>query len=338
MVGASSRPVNENHPNECDVMITFDVMMRADQEAQRLVELTQFVEGAGLSGVWIGDSPPLRWTDTYMVAALCAQTTSSVFLGPGVTNPVTRHSSVTASAMATLHQLSGGRARLGIGFGYSAVRAVGLSPAKLADTERYIADVRKSLEQRDISIPVYIAASGPKGLEMAGRIGDGAIVSIGTHPALLKQALRQVHKGAEEAGRDPASVDMVFLVATAVSDNWEEARMDAAPMAARRALDILYHPSFFPEELEELRVEAETVAQQYNVFQHSRPGEEVPHNRLVTDPLIDAFAMAGTAAQCAAKLRLMEEVGATHIALGARGDDQRGGLERFVGQVLPLLG
>jgi 5,10-methylenetetrahydromethanopterin reductase len=319
-------------------MITFDVMMRADQEAQRLVELTQFVEGAGLSGVWIGDSPPLRWTDTYMVSALCAQATSNVFLGPGVTNPVTRHSSVTASAMATLHQLSGGRAKLGIGFGYSAVRAVGLAPAKLADMETYIAEVRKGLEQRDISLPVYIAASGPKGLEMAGRIGDGAIVSIGTHPALLKQALRQVHKGAEEAGRDPAKVDVVFLVATAVSDNWEEARMDAAPMAARRALDILYHPSFFPEELEDLRVEAEKVAQQYNVFQHSRPGEEVPHNRMVTDSLIDAFAMAGTAEQCAAKLQRMEEIGATHIALGARGDDQRGGLERFVDQVLPLLG
>ena len=321
MVGAIVRAVNEAYLNERNAMITFDVMMRADQEAQQLVELTQYVEGAGLSGVWIGDSPPLRWTDTYMVSALCAQTTSRVFLGPGVTNPVTRHSSVTASAMATLHQLSGGRARLGIGFGYSAVRAAGLSPAKLADMERYVADVRAALAQRDISIPVYIAASGPKGLELAGRIGDGAIVSIGAHPALLTMALRQVRKGAEEAGRDPMSVDVLFLVATAVSDNWEEARMDAAPMAARRALDILYHPSFFPEELQGLRVEAEMVAQQYNVFQHSSPGEEVPHNRLVTDPLIEAFAMAGTAEQCAAKLRLIEEAGATHIALGARGDD-----------------
>jgi alkanesulfonate monooxygenase SsuD/methylene tetrahydromethanopterin reductase-like flavin-dependent oxidoreductase (luciferase family) len=59
---------------------------------------------------------------------------------------------------------------------------------------------------------------------------------------------------------------------------------------------------------------------------------------MVTDSLIDAFAMAGTAEQCAAKLQRMEEIGATHIALGARGDDQRGGLERFVNQVLPLLG
>ena len=313
-----------------------DALVVPEPDLALTVDLVRFLESSGFHAAWIADSPPLGWPDVYVTLGLCATATSRIRLGPGVTNPITRHGSVTANALATLQRLSGGRAELGIGVGYSAVLAAGLRPATVAQLAEYVGELRRTFEARQVRVPIYIAASGPKTLLAAGRLGDGAMVTVGTHPALIRRALAQIRQGAEHAGRDPRNIDVVFLAGMAIADDWEEAKREASPVAARRAKDAEFHPEFFlPPELEHLRHDAEQVARHYDVKRHVDP--EAPHNRLVTDALVDALTLVGTAERCARQLAAMREAGAVRVALFPAGSERRRALERFVQAVLPGL-
>ena len=311
-----------------------DALVVPEPDLEGTVDLVRFLETSGLHCAWVADSPPLGWPDVYVTLGLCASATSRIVLATGVTNPLTRHASVTANALVTLHRLSRGRAALGIGVGYSAVRAVGLKPATLAALTAYIVECRRTFAASGAAIPVYVAASGPRALETAGRIGDGAMVTVGTHPALVGRALRVIREGAEKAGRDPAAVEVVFLAGLAVADDWTDAKREASPVAARRAKDAEFHPEFFlPPELEHLRRDAETVARHYDVHRHVDP--EAPHNRLVSDALVDAMTLVGSPVRVAEQLRAMGEAGAERVALFPAGAERRRTLQRFVQDVLP---
>jgi 5,10-methylenetetrahydromethanopterin reductase len=315
-------------------MLTFDALVLPGQDPRAAVDTVRLLETHGFEAAWIGDSPPIAWADVYATLALCGAATSRIKLGPGVTNPLTRHSSVTANAMVTLHHLSGGRAALGIGVGDSALRAQGLKPATLGTLVEYIAAVRRIFTERGARIPVYMAASGPQAMLTAGRVADGAIVSIGTHPSLIGLGLEQVARGAREAGRRPVDIDTVFIAGLAIADTLEEAKREVAPIAARRAKDAQYHREFFfPPDLEHLRPDAERVARNYDYRNHLSP--DSAHARLVTDQLVDAYTVAGTADACAAKLEAMHKVGVRRVILFPAGNDRRGTMELFVKSVLP---
>jgi len=317
--------------------VKIDVLVVPERDLAPTVDLVRFLEASGVACAWIADSPPLGWSDVYVTMALCAGATARITLAPGVTNPVTRHASVTGNAMVTLHQLSGGRTVLGIGVGYSAVRAVGMKPASLGALEQYVTELRRIFHAQGVTIPIYIAASGPKALLAAGRLGDGAMVTVGTHPALLRRALDRIHQGAKEAGRDPDAVDVVFLAGLAIANDWEEAKREASPVAARRAKDAEFHPEFFlPPELEHLRRDAEAVARAYDVQRHVDP--HAPHNRLVTDALVDALTLVGTPARVLQQLTAMREAGARRVALYPAGVQRRQAVERFVEAVMPRIG
>jgi 5,10-methylenetetrahydromethanopterin reductase len=314
--------------------LSFDLLVVPGADPRGTVDTVRFVEEHGFDGAWIGDSPPLGWADVYATLALCSAATSRITLGPGVTNPITRHSSVTANAMVTLHQLAGGRTALGIGVGDSALRAQGMRPARLETLEDYIGEVRRLCKERKTYIPVYIAASGPKTLRLAGRLADGAIISVGTHPSLVKQALAEIAVGAHEVARTPGDIDLLFIAGLAVASTWDEAKREAAPVAARRAKDAQYHPDFFfPADLEHLRAEAENVARHYDYKDHMNP--DAPHTRFVTDAIADAYTLAGTPDTCAAKLEAMAKVGVRRVALLPTGRDRRGAMDLFVTSVLP---
>ena len=310
-------------------MLTLDMLVIPEHDLSATVDMVRYLDDHGFGCAWIGDSPPIRWADVYMTLALCAASTSTIMLGPGVTNPLTRHPSVTANAMATLHALSGGRGLLGIGVGDSALRALGLVPATFKTLTGYVSAVREIFAERGIRIPVYMAASGPRALTTAARVADGVILSIGTHPALVRRALDRIALAAKDAGRDPSTLDVVVLAGLAIADTWQDARRDASPSVARRAKDAHYHPDFFfPPELEHLRRDAERVAQHYDYREHMAP--DSPHATLVTDPLVDAYALAGDAERCRARLAALEDVGVTRVALFPTGRDRRATMERFV--------
>jgi 5,10-methylenetetrahydromethanopterin reductase len=202
------------------------------------------IEQLGYSQLWLTDSS-LHARNCYCYLTLAAGRSSQLLLGTAVTNPATRHPAITAAAAATVDEISAGRMVVGIGAGDRPLLALGLRPSPLADLEAAVRGIRSlwsgttvDLEAPGFSlagahlrfparpdIPVYVSASGPKTLELAGRIADGVIMLVGLFPEAVKWALEHVRRGADGAGR---AVPHVAVFAYGMIDDDEEAALAAA--------------------------------------------------------------------------------------------------------------
>jgi 5,10-methylenetetrahydromethanopterin reductase len=203
------------------------------------------IEQLGYDNLWLTDSS-LHARNPYIYLTLAARRTSRLKLGTAVTNPVTRHPAITAVAAATLAEVSAGRAILGIGAGDRPLLSLGLKPAKVAQLEDSVSAIRTlwtgapvtqdatgfSLHDAHyrfppgIDIPVFISATGPRTLELAGRIADGVILLAGLHPDGVRFALEHIDRGVEAAGR--SSRPHVTVFAYGAVDEDEEAAIAAA--------------------------------------------------------------------------------------------------------------
>jgi 5,10-methylenetetrahydromethanopterin reductase len=192
----------------------------------------RLAEAVGFSMVGVADSQSV-FREMYSTMALCAQATQRVRIGPSVTNPITRHPAVAASGIATVDEIAPGRAFFGIGSGDSAILNLAERPATLASMRAYIDAVRAlqtkgetTWEGRTVrltwvqrAIPIYLAAEGPRTLELAGEIADGVIVNVGLTPSLIRDAVAHVHAGARRAGRDPDAIDLWTMVRANITDD-----------------------------------------------------------------------------------------------------------------------
>lgn len=174
--------------------------------------------------VGFGDSQN-RWADCSSMLALAAASSSSVTLGPFVSNPITRHPVVAANAVATLAKISDGRAFFGIGNGETSIRDVGARPLPVSEFEAYVRTVKHLLAGEEVEyrgvplkmlwevdpVPICVAGDGPRTLQMAGRVADVAIVGNGATPELVRYGLEQVRIGAESVDRDPDEVDVWWM-------------------------------------------------------------------------------------------------------------------------------
>lgn len=184
--------------------------------------MVEEIESLGFSHLWLTDSS-LHARNCYAYLTLASVASSQLLLGTAVTNPATRHPAMTAAAAATVDEISGGRLILGIGAGDRPLLALGLRPS-LVTLEAAIDAIRLlwrgeevDLSSADFSlssahlrfgsrpdIPVFLSASGPKTLELAGRAGDGVILLVGLFPEAVGWAIAQVDRGAQQqAGRAP---------------------------------------------------------------------------------------------------------------------------------------
>jgi len=197
--------------------LNFGVGLFPTEPLAKMIRLAKLSEDLGYSHVWIGDSH-LIWREAFVNMTAIALNTTKVRIGTGVTNPVTRHPSVIASAYATLEEFAPERFIVGIGLGDSSVETMGLRPARLSYFEKAVADMRAlfagneaELESGKIHllhppkrrVPVYVAASGPKMLELAGRIADGIILLVGIDDNYVRSARERIDAGAKAANRDP---------------------------------------------------------------------------------------------------------------------------------------
>src|SRR6185436_18391373 len=185
-----------------------------------VVRQAQLAEALGYDTVWITDSH-LVCRELWVTLTACALGTTRIKLGPGVTVPHTRHWSVAASAIASLEELAPGRVILGIGTGGSSAETMGMSvqrAARLATLDTMVTSIRRLLAgesaplesgtatrlawlDRARPVPIYVAGSGPRMLEAAGRLGDGAIMYAGTDPAILRAGLDCIARGAAQQGK-----------------------------------------------------------------------------------------------------------------------------------------
>ena len=312
--------------SEVEVSINFPAFALS-----RLPALALAAEHAGFSAVRVGDMQSTH-REMYTALTLIAASTSRVQFGPGVTNPVTRHPAVAASSMATLHEYSGGRAVFGIGTGDSAVHNVGGVAATIADLEEYILAVRAlhatgraHFRGRTLvlewwsggAIPIVVSAHGPKMLRLAGRVADAAVVGLGMGGLSREYAAEQVARGAREAGRDPADIELCYLSYLNISANPDQAAREAgsalavagnllAKSAARTIIPDVLRPRF-----------AELAAR-YSYISHAGGTADNPNARLIEELglreyLTEHFGVFGTAADVRERLRALSTAGVSRL-------------------------
>src|SRR5256712_9260058 len=210
-----------------------------------LMRLLRSIEAAGFDGAGILDSQMLS-RDTFVVLGQAAAATSRLTLFPAVTNPFTRHPSVLAGAIQTVEELAPGRVKFVIGTGYTSASTIGRKPATLGEMRACIGTVKGLLTGKAVDfdgtpgrlgftagrrIPVIMAASGPKAIEVAGEVADGALLLVGFNRGIVQTALEHLERGAKRSGRRLEDLEIIWAVRTGTAATVGEARRLARPTA-----------------------------------------------------------------------------------------------------------
>jgi 5,10-methylenetetrahydromethanopterin reductase len=316
-------------------------------------ELCRETEASGFDWLGVADSQSV-FRELYVALTLAALNTRRVKLGPLVTNPLTRHLVVTASAIASVDELAGGRAVLGLGSGDSAIYTIGAPPATLAGLEDSIAMLGRLTTGETVDrggrpwrvhratrrVPIYLAAEGPRTLELAGRVADGVICGLGLTPEVITLSLAAIERGARAAGRTLDDIDVWWFAKTSLGDT-RAAAIEPIKMAlaasANHAFRFTLEGKGVPPDLHE---KIRALQREYNAHHHEIPGAanaSLPDRWDLTEFLADRFAVAGTPADCAAQLRRAMGAGARQFMITGFVPDPRAFVRRWMKEVAGAL-
>lgn len=289
-----------------------------------VVSVVKYGEELGYNSVWISD----RSRDTYVNLTACALATSRIKLAPGMINPYTRHPVINARAIATVDEISNGRMSMGIavgnmvemtkdlGFetkgGYERVKEVCLISRRLFAGEtltfqgKYfrLNEVKIGLRCRK-NIPIYVAGSGPKIMQVAGEVGDGAIIPY-TDASVIQHAKESIKAGADKAGKRLDSICLVSWLPTYITEQKEKVldslRGYAALMTLLSPLDWLKSTGMTEEVYD-------VIKKGYAKGAHVDPKMEAEYvkkaKEYVTDEIVQLFTLVGTTQEINNK---MEEI------------------------------
>jgi 5,10-methylenetetrahydromethanopterin reductase len=322
-------------------------------------------EQDGWTGLSFSDSQNIR-PEVYVAMTVAATATSRLRVAVDVTNPITRHAAVTASAITTLAVESGGRAELGVGRGDSSLGYLGMSPAPPQALFEYLDDVTRLLRGESVSldrtavsstrrlspalplgdapltsriewlgehrqvapVPVFAAASGPKVLAGAARHVDLVMLAVGADPARIGWAL-QVVRASNPAVRVGAYVSVI------VDDDFQRgARLASGNLAVMGRFSAM-HGKVNGQVRESERRAMEDIAKQYRMTAHGLDRNDAA---AYTQPLAEHFAIIGPAGYCHDRLDELEALGLSRFCIvGAPPDTGEAGGDsnrRFVHEVL----
>ncbi|MBK7951534.1 MAG: LLM class flavin-dependent oxidoreductase [Deltaproteobacteria bacterium] len=321
-------------------------------------EIARRTEAAGFSHLALGDTQnlgPETWSQLMLVAGACER----IRIGTGVTNTTTRDVAVTASAALALQLESGGRAFCGIGRGDSALAKIGRRPAPPDAFERDLTSLRAYLAgeatprgpaasriewSRGLSIPrvpIEVAVSGPRVLEIAARHADAFIFCLGADPKTLERAMRAAREAVARAGRDPKSLRYGAFVNCVVDDDVARARAIARGGVSVFARFAGWSSGAGELGDPELRREGRSVAERYEMDRHAEAAGEGA--RALEDAHIDRFAIVGPVRHAAARLRELAAIGLDFVTVapGSSDMDWEAGwrsIERIGNEVVPQVG
>ncbi|MEP6981135.1 MAG: TIGR03842 family LLM class F420-dependent oxidoreductase [Nakamurella sp.] len=337
----------------------FGVVLQNDPPAARVVELARQAELLGFSHVWTFDSH-LLWQEPYVVYSQILANTRKVTVGPMVTNPATRDWTVTASLFATLNEMFGNRTICGIGRGDSAVRVTNGRPTTLATLRESIGVIRGLANSQAVEyngntlqfpwsvgskLPIWVAAYGPKALQLTGEIGDGFILQL-ADPDITAWSIAAVRKAAADVGRDPAEVKICVAAPAYVTDGTAEGLAHArdqcrwfggmvgnhvADIVARYGTGATAAESPVPQALTDYIA----TRQGYDYNSHGKSGND--HTNFVPDEIIDRFCLLGPVAVQVERLQQLEQLGVDQFALYLQHDAKAETLAAYGDKILPLV-
>jgi 5,10-methylenetetrahydromethanopterin reductase len=301
----------------------------------QLMSFVQGVEAAGFDGVGILDSQMLC-RDTFVTLGQAATHTSRLSLFPAVTNPFTRHASVLAGAIQTVEELAPGRVKFVIGTGYTSASTIGQKPATLAEMRACIGTVKTLLAGEAVDfggtrgrlgyvsgrrIPVLMAASGPKAIEVAGEIADGVLLLVGFNRGIVERALDYLERGARRAGRRLDDLEIIWAARTGTAATTAEARQQARPIAVHWG--VLRWGGHWLEpagvRLPKLEI-PDAVWRVYPDLSHAQDWEAaIAATSFVPDEVVaqlcEALGLVGTPDDCAARIVEMTKLGVQNLYL-----------------------
>jgi len=315
-------------------MVKFGVMVKP-APYERMVEDAVLADKLGLDSVWVPDHIILENYRRTSLEAWCLLSalgtrTRKVTLGTSVTDPYRRHPGVLAQTVATLDQITGGRAILGLGAGEAMnVDPFGIPRDRRIARMKETVEILRSLWKGDIvdydgkiyslskaflqvlpaqkpSVPIYLAANSPMTRRLVGRYGDGWLAEM-MSPRRYEADIREVGAAARKAGKGAKDIDVVCVVTTAVSSNYDEAREAALFQAKRRFL-------WWPKQL---KLYGYTVTEEYDwngLLVDKHTSEEIrEHIPEVPDRACEEVSIFGTSEDCIDKIEKYLKSGVTHF-------------------------
>lgn len=319
---------------------------------RRTIDLARVADEHGADSFWVPEDPD-GW-DGVAVLSTIAQHTSRIRLGTGVVNPYYRHPALIAASMSTVDVISGGRAFLGLGRGQTEwyerglgmpigrpvqrlSEAVGLlrqwwsegeANASNADPEFPVAHWKRGLRSVQPSLPIYLAAVGPKAMELAATMADGVIFNDLSSTEFMRDQIGVIRRIRRERGLDDRPFAVVARCQATVTDNVEavlnRAKATVAMIHALPHMERLLRVDGFDTEriIADVRTAMHTkdVLARGGAFSDLRAsGDLDAAKRAIPDDLVSHLVVAGSLGHVRARLRELEDIGVTHAFLRSPG-------------------
>jgi 5,10-methylenetetrahydromethanopterin reductase len=328
------------------------LLLFSDYTIVELAELAALAETLGYRDFWYTDVRFAR--DCYLGLAAAAARTERIRLGTGVTDPYSRHPALTAAAIATLDEMSGGRAVLGLGTGGAGFRELGIAqPLPVAALRETVALVRGLLggeavtqqgkvvslaggklafTPRRCDIPVYFATHGAQVTRLAAQVADGVLIANTLLPAAFEHYVAQLEQGFAKVDRDPACFDIGLRVEACIADDDAAAFEVMRRRVATRVLSQYPHWDY----LSELGI---TLPEAFvTLAQERTPDAAVRATALLPEAVVESMVLAGNPERVAHQLARAMHPRVTTVTLrphALKGQPVAAVVRAFTEQVMP---
>ena len=300
------------------------VLYHGIDSGAELAGYARMAEDAGFGSLWVTER--YFHEETFSMLGYLAASARRIRLGVGVVNPYTRHPALLGMGAATLDRLSGGRMMLGLGRSDVEVIAgrMGMeyrAPlSRLRGTVASLRDMwsgkRGSAEYAGVrlhnvglatlpvqeSLPVYLAAIGPRALRLAGEVADGVLLNAYAPVEYIRWAAKEVRDAASNVGRDPDSIDITCMLIVRLTD--DPAAM--LPSLRERVARLIAEPFVGEVLLGKGGFDTSILAP---VRELVASGDESGAARYVSDELAEACYLLGDAARCRDRIREYTDAG-----------------------------
>ena len=315
-------------------------------------------EATRLSMLTCGDSQSL-WAECFTMMTFAAVHTERPDLAITVSNPMTRHPAVTASACASVQQIAGGGFRYGMSSGDSALRNIGVRPAKVAELEAMTAAIQDLTAGRThmweghplglhwlpddtVPVPVWLAAEGPRTQHLAGRLADGVILSNCLTKERLDVAMANIAAGAAEVGRSVDDIE-IWHMCNLIFAPTEDEGIDLIPSVLAGTANHVFRFTLEGKGLPpDMQARIRGLMSEYQSRHHAQPGQQNPNNELVDkwglrEYLARQGTIAGPPERCVERLHEVADHGVRNIIVSQFVSDQRQWMRTFGDDVLPAF-
>ena len=344
------------------------VMQLTMEPLDDIVEHAHVMDRLGFDTMWLAEAYPwwrkhsMEARSATALSPVLARETDRLALGWGIISPYTRHPiQVAMEARVTQEAAGPGRFYLGLGASKIFMREIGVGermPNRPLTAVREAVEIVRAMLAGDAvdfegdqftarvgplaanataperQVPIYIAGTGPKMQRLAGEVADGLLTASITTPDFVRYSRQNLVEAAGAVGRSADDIDIGCTLVASIDEDPIKGRDGAREIAGM----------YLANKVQNIRGSADVLLQMAGLtFEEITPvaeamerGGRLAAKEAVTDEVLEKCQpIAGTPAECIARIEQYRAAGCTHIMLELWGDNRLEQLELFGEQVLP---